>query len=371
MRQKPFHSNRGFSTVDLVLLGLILVSIAFIAWKLLGLRSAKQAPRAVAVQTDVVTPPVPAQSEGKIEDPLQKAIERQDLIWRLSQVSTSDWEKLLTMPSLRPALIRETETCQFAPDRNHLNFISKKVIDAVLAKQTQSLVVHMARSCFRVGGQAQLVYHNFSDSGVATRDLGAIDVRAILQIGDGGGLAPEVYSLLKIDAESLKKITTVGQGAEAQFVILRVENLRPPSVEQSKRPPASVFRYPSFNARGVQRLKSSGVKIAVVDVRSEAEIADFAIPNAINVHYEVPDLPEKGRRYAPEISVEQLSKASFNVSELVESQKNAARTHYIVVGTDDFDGRPFWFTREMLKMGIANASYYPAGAESLAAALVD
>ncbi len=87
--------------------------------------------------------------------------------------------------------------------------------------------------------------------------------------------------------------------------------------------------------------------------------------------FEVPGLAEKGRRYVPEISVEQLSKASFNVSELVEAEQNAARIHYIVVGADDFDGRPFWFTREMLKMGVVNASYYPDGAESLAAALAE
>ncbi len=163
----------------------------------------------------------------------------------------------------------------------------------------------------------------------------------------------------------------MGRGAEAQFAVMRVENLRAPGIDQLKRPPPSVFRYPSFNNRGIQRLKSSGVAIAVIDVRSAAEMADFSIPNAIKVSYEIPDLPEKGRRYVPEITVEQLAKASFNASELVESQKSPTKTHYIIVGVDDFDGRPFWFAREMLKMGIANASYYPAGAESLAAALIE
>lgn len=267
------------------------------------------------------------------------------------QISTEDWDKVVTETGLQSHALQAAPYC--APKEPGLPMIpagDEGFANAIANGKANVLFGFPRPVCIRVNDKAPVV-RLFTDPESPVLGFGAL-VEVDRVLATKLKETPQIlFAKLAITAEDFRVLhqgTTPLPEYDLFIHIKPLENAPPPEF-----PPRGLPSTDEFTVESVEKMNSGGVpKAYILDVRSEAEYKAGHIKGSTNSPYILP--PNVSKKFSWAVKNRDLATASISLNKAFAVRGNGK---IVVVGAGPSDPRPVYFIRHLLKLGFTEIGW--------------
>lgn len=266
--------NSGFSTIDAILILIIILCACFIGYRLLQVRQTVQnGQESRSTKSNLIQPttlPV-----------------RPSVVFR--DISDQAWQKLIGSEMLKRSLASTSDGCKDnLGDTEALSIVSSEILERAKAGHWRTLPALSQPPCVRLNQQLNVYYFDRRPEATVAIPAGSVTVQSILQ--SRLDLLPnEFFDFLNVTREGLSTYVKLNRGGPAppRETILRVTPLKAAAENSSglRELPPALPRGRIVKMKNLEALKALRPDLLLIDVRSPEEFQKGNTKSAINVPY--------------------------------------------------------------------------------------
>jgi hypothetical protein len=354
-----------FKIADIALALIIAGAIGVIGWRLMSSqdKSPDQVGQEEATEVSVVQPVVPPLSsiETKVKPSRRSKFGHRAHMVLDSQIPVSASAIQSFAKSAGVPVKQKSSACNRADIAVEagLPILSSGLRQKIESQKGGLLLSYGIRRCYESGSVVEVLYFGDEDVEPYVERLGSFEIKELIEL-DYAKIKPTVWSELGIAAADFADL----KNPKTAAVLLRVERKGASSFKETDLPTYH-FRYLELTKENASLvLKSDHV---VLDLRSRAEAAKVAIPNAISFDYGDEKASDKAVKFGWDVKLSRLAEFKFNIGTKLELARDPSRgkSKVIVVGNGPGDGRVYWLLRELSIAGVSNVYWYDGEAAAL------
>lgn len=331
MKKNTSKKQAGASRIDIILLVVILGSVGFIGYRILGPSS--PVPSTGTARTTSPTSPIPNSTPVVVDNPAQPPI---------PTVEDSEWKQIISDPVLNAARVKRADGCAELGNHRQWGFWTNNAarIKQIEDGKPQTFWGLKDFQCIEVEQPLPLVVFSEKADEPVVQYLNTMKVADIISIEIRK--IPDAYyksqnSSVELFEQYLAPKRNVGPGARDNIIRLVPITGTAPAKPDAQTAPAIVPYGKVIHKEVQEAFLKSHPQAVIVDVRSTTEFANGSLPGAINIPFT--PAPRKESAFSWDVKNSDLAESKFDVSQIYPKFRGRP---VIIVGSQPGDGRAFW-----------------------------
>lgn len=357
--QRPTGGSDKNRLIDLALVIVIVLSVAFVAYRLFSPKT----------NTRVVTPTsAPLPPAASIQGSKRAAGAGGGWFSWLStfhHIADADWKTLLNDPGVAAHVSKSTKSCddQNSPKLWSLFIEDPNAVEKLTKNEFRIAFDPADRLCVRLQDAVNVVYTETQDTRAYLTFVGRVDVESILNL-NSHQWPTSLLSALGLTQEDINQNLKLPAGIKKSVSpLFRWSKLRPGQPDAL--PPRPTTLIPMTRMRFEA---TAPAKYLVVDLRppevAEKEVSTLKKNSRLEM-ISIPFLlpPGVSSTFSYSVTVAQLKRSVFEVEKILLTDKSKF-AGVVLVGSGPTDGRPLWAERSLQRLGLKLFDF-PEGAQHL------